>query len=161
MIPAEQLAQTFKSNHWLACRLLEGISHEEGLLTPNFQANCMNWVLGHILVGRDRALKTLGKPPVFGETETGLYKTGSEPVAEVSALPLEKLHTLLDETQADLELALNHVAEDFLSEIISTRFGDRLRWQHISGLGWHETYHVGQLELLRQLALDLRGETET
>ncbi|HLF87506.1 MAG TPA: hypothetical protein VI451_01040 [Anaerolineales bacterium] len=101
MIPAEQLAQTFKSNHWLACRLLEGIRHEESLLTPHFQANCMNWVLGHILVGRDRALKALEKPLVFGETETDLYKTGSEPITNTSALPLEKLHTLLDETQRE------------------------------------------------------------
>ena len=158
MIPAEQLAQTFKSNHWLACRLLEGISHDESLLTPEFQANCINWLIGHMIVGRDRALKALASPLIFGEAEKELYQTGSASLQKERALPLENLHAALDETQARLEQALSQVSEEFLAEIISTRFGDRPRWQHISGLGWHETYHVGQLELLRQLALELRKE---
>jgi len=62
----------------------------------------------------------------------------------------------LDEAQADIEAALANVSSNYLEEVVETRFGERPRWQHISGLGWHETYHVGQLELLRQLALARR-----
>jgi len=125
MIPAEQLAQTFQSNHWLACRLLEGITHDESLLAPEFQANCINWLIGHIVVGRDRALKALAKPLILGEAEKELYQTGSAALQEERALPLENLHAALDETQVRLEQALSQVSEEFLSEIISTRFAAR------------------------------------
>ena len=39
-----------------------------------------------------------------------------------------------------------------LAEVVETRFGERPVGQHVAGLHWHETYHTGQLELLRQLA---------
>jgi DinB superfamily len=160
MIPPEQLVQTFKSNHWLACRHLEGLSHEESLLQPEFQANVLNWVLGHIINGRNEALLFLGKPSLWGDEQAGLYRTGSASLEASVALPLERLMADFDESQADLEVALAEASELFLSETVDTRFGERTRWQHISGLGWHETYHIGQLELLRQLAIDRRDLAE-
>ena len=39
MIPSAQLSNTFKSNHMLVTRHLEGLEHSEALLTPSFQAN--------------------------------------------------------------------------------------------------------------------------
>ncbi len=156
MIPPEQLAQTFKSNHWLACRHLEGLSHADSLLQPDFQANGLNWVLGHIVNARSEALKFLGKPALWHEAEGSLYRTGSAPLDPVQALLLEGLMAAFDEAQADLEQALAEVSMEFLQRVVETRFGDRPRWQHLAGLGWHETYHVGQLELLRQMAVDSR-----
>jgi hypothetical protein len=156
MIPPEQLVQTFKSNHWLACRHLEGLSHEDSLLQPEFQGNVLNWVLGHIVNARSEALTFLGKPELWGEAESGRYRTGSEPLEADMALPLDRLLADFDEAQADIELALAEVSTDYLQQVVDTRFGERPRWQHIAGLGWHETYHIGQMELLRQLALDRR-----
>ncbi len=158
MIPAEQLIRTFQSNHWIARQLLDDLSHEESLLRPGFQANCMNWVLGHIVRGRNRALEHLERPGLWDEAENSRYTTGSAPITGQDGLHFEKLTADFDEAQADLELALSQAAGDFLAEIIPTRFGDQPRWQAISGLAWHETYHVGQLELLRELALARRPE---
>jgi hypothetical protein len=44
-----------------------------------------------------------------------------------------------------------------LAAIVDTRFGERPLGQHIDGLHWHETYHTGQLELLKALAESARS----
>ena len=39
---------------------LEGITQEESLLSPEPGGNCINWVLGHMLISRDDINKILG-----------------------------------------------------------------------------------------------------
>ncbi|NIQ10155.1 MAG: hypothetical protein GWN61_15565, partial [candidate division Zixibacteria bacterium] len=36
----------------------------------------------------------------------------------------------------------------------TTDRGEKPVGQHLSGLAWHETFHTGQLDLLRSLALN-------
>ena len=158
MIPSDQIARTFQSNAAVGRRQLEGLTHEESLQTPGFNANPLNWILGHIVNGRNEALSYLDRPGIFSEDESERYRTGSERIRPETALELSELTARLDAAQADLEAALAAVTEEFLQEVVPTRFGDRPRWQHLSGLAWHETYHVGQLELLRQFVLDERSE---
>lgn len=157
MIPAEQLAHTYQSNHWLAKQLLENISHLESLQYPPFEANCLNWVLGHILAGRNIALKHMREPDLWSEERDSLYRTGSEPISAEAALPLETLISILDRSQERLEEVLADAEPEFLTEIIPTRFGERPRWQSISGLAWHETFHIGQIDLLRAMIVDQRS----
>ena len=157
MIAPPQLIEPFESNHWLAGRLLEGLSHDESLLLPNFQTNALNWILGHIVVGRQNALKTLAQPALFSDAETKLYETDSAPISVEAALPLQTLRDKFDQSQEALVASIAASSEELLSKIVSTPFGDQPRWKWISGLSWHETYHIGQFELLRQLALDSRG----
>ncbi len=153
MIPADQLAQTFQSNHWLALRHLEGLTHSLSLLTLEDHPNPINWVLGHLVHNRNEALHFLGVPSLWHAGEGHLYKTGSGPVDHETALPLERLLADFEEAQADLEMALAQVTDDELLIVVSTRFGERPLWQHLSSLAWHETYHIGQMELRRQYAL--------
>ncbi len=156
MISAEQISNAFRSNHALAMRLVEGISETEALQTPNFQANCMNWVVGHMVNGRAEALQFLETPFNWQPDEQGLYKTGSDPIRPGIEVPLENLLERFTSSQAMLETALGKANESFLAQVVKTRFGQRPRWQHLSGLGWHETYHAGQLEILRQHTLEMR-----
>jgi hypothetical protein len=44
---------------------IEGITNEEALIFPNGEANCMNWVLGHLIHIRNPLLNILGEEP-FG-----------------------------------------------------------------------------------------------
>lgn len=160
MIPAAQLLSTFRSNHILTVRHFEGLDEREALLVPPFQANSLNWLLGHLVNGRAEVLKYLGRLFLWPDDAAERYRTGSDPIEPGSALPLSELLKLFNDSQEALETALGEVSEAYLQEIVATRFGERPRWQHLSGLGWHETYHVGQMELLRQLALDSRSEVE-
>lgn len=157
MVPAAQLASTFRSNHMLATRHLEGLDEAEALLTPAFRANSLNWLLGHLVNGRVEALRYLGHIFLWSAGESERYRTGSDPIGVDGALALNDLLDRFNRTQATLDTAFGEISEANLQEVVETRFGDRPRWQHLAGLGWHETYHVGQMELLRQLALDSRS----
>lgn len=150
---AHSLGQSYGSTHWLIGKLVDGLSNEDSLVQPPFEANCLNWVLGHILAGRNEALTYLGAEPIWGEAELDRYKTGSPPIVEAAqALPLERLLHDFEESQQRILAALESVTSEELATVVETRFGDRPVGQHVAGLHWHETYHTGQLELLRALA---------
>jgi hypothetical protein len=147
------IGQSYGSTHWLIKKHAAGLSHADSIIQPPFQANCFNWILGHILAGRNEALSYLGGPTLWLEEEIALYKTGSEPITEANqGLTLGRLLADLDETQELIVEKLEQISSEDLPEVVDTRFGERPVGQHIAGLHWHETYHTGQLELLRELA---------
>ena len=150
---AETLKQSFALTHRIIKLQTDGLSHEDSILQPPFRANCLNWVLGHIIVGRETALKHLGQAPVWDETQGSRYVTGSEPITSPEiALPLETLLSSLDRSQQRILAALEQTAPEHLAAPVESRGSERPLGQVLAGLHWHETYHTGQLELLRQLA---------
>ncbi|MFC2037838.1 DinB family protein [Chloroflexota bacterium] len=150
---AESLIQSFGITHHLIILQLDGLSHADSLLQPPFRGNCLNWVLGHILVGRNQVLNLLGDPPIWGEGEQQRYETGSAPITgEDPALPLVRLLADLDQSQQQISAALEQTSPEDLGAVVQFRGSERPLGQAIAGLHWHETYHTGQLELLRQLA---------
>ncbi len=112
----------------------------------------MNWVLGHIIVGRNEALELLGTAAIWGKSEIERYVSGSEPIThDEQALPFERLLADLDESQRRIVDALAS-SPQVLDKTVQTERGERAVGELVAGLHWHETYHTGQLELLRQLA---------
>ncbi|MFN2189367.1 MAG: DinB family protein [Candidatus Promineifilaceae bacterium] len=150
---AESLTQSYAANHWLIGVLIKGLSNEDSLVQPPYEGNCLNWVMGHIIAGRHTAMKLIGAESVWGQQELALYKTGSEPVVRgEQAVPLENLISDLNQTQERIAEALAGMGEAELLQEGETDRGVKPIAEHLSGLHWHETYHVGQLELLRDLA---------
>jgi hypothetical protein len=149
------LIQSFETTHWLIDRFAADMTHEDSIAQPLFRANTFNWVLGHILVSRDRVLRLLNRSPILEETETKLYDTGSPPISSDTAVSLEKLLFALELSQKSITDGLKSVNPQELETITD---GDRNQTvgDRIAGLHWHETYHVGQLEILRQV----NGERE-
>jgi uncharacterized damage-inducible protein DinB len=152
MIDPHQLIQSFKLTHWLIHQQAKGLSHAESVLQLPFRGNCFNWVLGHIVNGRNLALALLDEAPTLAEAEAARYRSGAEAITQAeNAVPLERLLSALDEALARLTSSLERVSPERLADIYDESrqqtVGDRL-----AGLHWHETYHTGQLELLRQLA---------
>jgi hypothetical protein len=150
----QEVSEVFAANLWVIKRQVEGLSHEESLIQPPFRGNCLNWVLGHIVVGRNNALAYLGQEPLWGDAETELYATGSEPITSAgdAALPLEDLVALLDQSQERLVAVLADLDPETWGKNVQQLGRERPLGQAIAGLAWHETYHAGQTELLRQLA---------
>jgi len=98
-------------------------------------------------------MKLVGAAPVWGQEEIDIYKTGSPPITSSDrAIPLEKLVSDLDQSQERIAVALGEKSEASLLEEAETDRGLKPIAQHLAGLHWHETFHVGQLELLRDLA---------
>ncbi len=145
------LVESFKTTSWLIAKFADGLSNEDSVAEPPFMANTFNWVLGHILVGRERVLGLLGKAPVFEKAEADKYRSGSEPVDLETAVPLGKLLQVLNASQVNIVEGLEAATSDMLQEIADEErkqtVGERIAGEH-----WHETYHVGQLEILRQVS---------
>lgn len=104
-----------------------------------------------MMVYRDKALEALGEQPILESQEMILYQRESTPLTdETSAVPLDQLLTALTESQKRLLALLEAVSHDRLAASADAEdkrtIGDRIEFLH-----WHETYHVGQLEILRQL----------
>ena len=149
----ESLAGSFKRNQRIIEMQTDGLSHADSLLQPPFRGNCMNWVLGHILTSRNGVLKNLGAPPVLSESEGTRYRKDSDPITcDEEALPFEKLLGGLKRSHEAISKALAEASKETMATTIQAGRGETSVGEWVVFLHWHETYHVGQLELLRQLA---------
>jgi uncharacterized protein YciI len=149
----ETLGQSFSVNCQVITMQADGLTHGDSLLQLPFRGNCLNWVLGHILANRNRAVDLLGETPFWGEAEVSRYARGSEPIAsEGQALPLERLLEDLARSQELIEVGLAQVTPHEMAAPIAGDKRGRALGELLVGLHWHETYHIGQLEILRQLA---------
>jgi uncharacterized damage-inducible protein DinB len=147
MITPDIITRYFKRNHQVLHMQTRGLTHEDSLLTPPFRANCLNWVLGHIITYRNQALAWLGGDPVLDNEQSAPYNRESEPLRAQDALPLEQLLAGLDASQERLEAALAGLRAEDLERPVD----DRTLAQRLTFAFWHEAYHTGQTELLRQL----------
>ena len=151
------LHQDYEWITWVIRKLVDGVQHEESILQLPFPTNCLNWILGHILAGRNTAIKLLNGEPIWDDELLALYQSGSEPIREGSkAHPWESLVKDLDDSQRRINNALEMFSEDQMDEVVETDRGLKPVWQHVSGYHWHETYHVGQVEILSQYAQSSR-----
>lgn len=58
----------------------------------------MNWVLGHLLVSRDEALRLLDEEPEWDERSKVPYRRGSDPLRADEAVSVDTLLVVLDAT---------------------------------------------------------------
>ena len=145
----EALKENFGFTAWLIHKHVEGITDAESLLQLPFAANCLNWIVGHIVSQRNMALEVLGQPPVWDETTQARYQTGSAPIRDGGdARPLAQLLEDLDRTQQCLAAALGSIAEADLERMVENMWGVKTAAEHLTGFHWHETYHTGQLDIL-------------
>ncbi|MEM7348494.1 MAG: DinB family protein, partial [Chloroflexota bacterium] len=129
----------------------KGLSHEDSLLQPPFRSNCLNWVLGHIAVSRDDMLHLVGQEGLLTAEEITLYNRGSEAITADNAVSLESLLARLKASGQQIRTALKEASPDLAETIVDEESKETLI-ERLAGLQWHETYHIGQLEILRQIA---------
>ncbi len=128
----------------------EGLTHADSMLQLPFRGNCLNWVLGHILAYRDVALKLAGAEPLGDQQRARRYTYGSAAMqADDDAVPLTTLLADLRCSQERLAEALAALSEEQLNAE-GCDYGDNLR-ECLLELVWHDGYHAGQTEYLRQL----------
>ena len=136
----------------------EGLTHAGSMRQLPFPGNCMNWNLGHILVYRMQYLGVIDGVSKPDEDEFSLYGGGSEPLTDSSkAIPLETLLARLDDASAQVVAALEKMPESRLAEVFDVERGTSVDERLHFYLVFHETYHAGQLEPLRELALSNGG----
>lgn len=151
MMTADEIIADFERNRRVIHMQADGLTHAQSLLQPPFRANCLNWVVGHIVVHRDKVLTALGANPVLDAPSTTTYDNESDPITgdEPGVVEFAALLDHLDETQRRLAEAL---ASADLSGLVTVGDRQTTRWKRIHFLSFHDTYHTGQTELLRQVA---------
>lgn len=114
----------------------------------------MNWVLGHLLDNQITLLTLLGAESPVDPALLERYRRDSEPVIGEGpgVLTLERLLDGHDRVQAALAARLGEmVDEDFAREIEFRGRTITVGWR-VLFLNFHYTNHIGQLEMLRQMA---------
>jgi hypothetical protein len=154
MYNPEVLAQPFKRNLWVLNRQVEGLTHADSLHQPEPRGNCLNYLLGHLMIGRDKVLDMLGKEKLLCEDEKTRYDSDVEPITGdgEGVINFERLLDMMSESTGLIEEALKkHTPEDMEQEVeVGQNTATLGYW--IEFFGWHDTYHIGQTEYLRQLA---------
>ena len=146
------LINLFKNNHDIIHRQLIGITQDESLIQPPFRGNCMNWVIGHILGVRGEILELMGLPGTLTEAELKVYGYGSDPLTGCdNAQDLPAMLKRLDDSLKAIVNKLGSLSSDELDRQIEIWRGKVPLIEALSLLQWHESYHTGQLELLREL----------
>jgi uncharacterized damage-inducible protein DinB len=142
------IGRQFVMNHWATHANLQGISHQESLVHPHPGGNCLNWVLGHVVATRNVLLTTLGEAPIWTDAEAEAYQRGARtPLSPVNARALEDIVTAYNASQEAIVSRVSALTETDLSR---PHQGQTLgAW--VAGVSFHESYHVGQLGLLRRL----------
>jgi uncharacterized damage-inducible protein DinB len=154
VITTADLISSLERNLGIVKAQTKGLSHADSLLQLPFRGNCLNWVLGHMAANRNTMLQLLGEEDILGEASAKRYGYGSEPVCGDAGdiLTLEQLLMALEQGQSALTACLNKTTVEELAGEVQSFLGTTTLGQLIFFLYWHETYHVGQPEYLRQLA---------
>lgn len=154
VLTAKQLAAAFALNVRVLKRQVAGLTHADSLRQPPVRGNCLNWVLGHIAIHRDYVLGALGQEPTLDRAAADRYGYGSEPVLGDGAgvLSLETLLAAIDQGQGRIAAALEAASAAELAREATTDGRTMPVAQRVFGLYFHDTYHIGQTEFLRQLA---------
>ena len=149
-------AKMFEFSYAAINRNLEGLSQEDSLVKPNSGGNCLNWVVGHIVVARNGVLVLAGAPRIGTGHDLTIYQRGSSPEGTDKFLDLRVLRGLLDDAHKALIPVLNAISEDALNGPVP----ESMRRPPLTGsvsdallrLQYHEGYHNGQMGLLRRMA---------
>lgn len=150
----------YQNNERSIRRHVEGLSNEDSYLQPQFEAISLNWTLGHIVQYRAMALQALGEPFKWDAGEISPYRRDPAGIARPGdGRALADLMADLDETARLLEKVLSAASAEALNEVVETHLGEKSRYDYVSRLAWHETYHAGQLGLLRSLAYPAAGSS--
>ena len=132
----------------------EGLSHADSLVQTPYNVNCFNWTLGHILLYRDRAIELAGGDPHFDFGLLGRYERESDPITGdgEGVVPFAELVVAVAGTQREIDRVIGSLSDDEFGRDVA--IGDKTvkLARRLHADYFHDTYHTGQTELLRQFA---------
>ncbi len=144
----QHFARFFDTHQWIFSEHTEGITHDEGCRAPKGGGNSLNWVLGHIAASRNDIHSLIGAPPAWSAETAALYLRGSSGVTDgATARPVPEILDVLDRSTTTIKARLAEMpSTDFERKLEKGTVGERLAF-----LQFHESYHTGQVGLLRRL----------
>jgi uncharacterized damage-inducible protein DinB len=139
----------FEINYGALFRNLDGITHEESFIEPQPAGNCLNWVLGHMVATRNRLLPLVGAPQIWPREQAYRYsgRDGAD-WSRANAMHLDSIKTDLARSQQQLLTALESMSDKDLG---APSYDGRPLAEVVGFFCFHETYHAGQIALLRRV----------
>jgi len=154
MIQVDDFSKMLSGELDILRKQTDGLTTTDSLLQPQPGGNCLNWVMGHLVVNLVEIIEVLEGELLEDLPDLTRYRIGSEPIRgeEEGVLALNDL--------VDIYERLTNKIIDRLSRMDEADFEDEIDfWQGKSRRGYvaffyffHNTYHLGQLEFLRNLA---------
>src|SRR4051812_38758455 len=133
---------------------LDGFTEEEALAQPPGGGNCVNWIVGHIIMHRNHMLRALGREPAWDAESDARYDRGSPPVTGAEgALPLAALAGALVRSRDAVLAALAATTDQQLAPAPAEASGSATGpiGRRLALLMVHEGYHAGQVGTLRRI----------
>jgi len=158
MISAENLSWNFERNASYVQSHLDGLTHADSLVQPPVNGNCINWILGHIVCYRNYALQMCGLPTVGSDTMAKRYARDSAPVlgAAADVAGFAELAQAYWNAHEQLVAYLLTITPEQAGEVVTSAGFTMPRAELLTSFMRHESYHAGQFELLREIALAAR-----
>ena len=156
IMTGNDLANMYEISYGAINRNLQDVTEEQSLIQPQPCGNCLNWVLGHIVLYRGMMLKMIGGSPVLEAAQAATYQRGSKPGPDSKYLDLATLRGLLSDAHQRLIPALSAISDEELSRKVPEEFNRPPlagpTGEALARLQFHESYHAGQIGLLRRIA---------
>lgn len=149
------LAKQFRFTSHVVGLNLEGMTEEQALACPPRGGSSANWILGHILTGRNGVHFLLGLEPALSRGSAAPYERGNASGdAGNSGIPLADLLTLFFASAEKIAAAIPDLAPEQLARVVDLPppLGRCTVAEGLGLLQFHEAYHAGQLGVLRRLA---------
>ncbi len=148
MTSPQLLQELFRESYTLTKQQIDGVSHQQSIFQPPFEGNCINWIVGHIVVARCNFMMMLDVPSIWDWDQCRRFIPGSDPVtSSAKAVAFDTLTADLNRTQVQLQETLTKTSTKKLQQINN----DKAIGVHLALYCNHETYHAGQLAILRHL----------
>jgi len=149
-----QFVRAFARNATIVQMQAKDLSHADSLIQTAYNVNCFNWVVGHLITGRDDLLRAVGGSAVWSLDTEERYRRESDPIVEdgPGVLSFNDLLDALAETQRRIDQSVGELTEQQMA--VETLSGDKpvSLASQIRFFYFHDTYHTGQTEILRQFA---------
>ncbi len=149
------LAKQFRFTSHVVGLNLEGMTEEQALACPPRGGSSANWILGHILTGRNGVHFLLGLEPALSHDQAVPYQRGSATThLSRPALSLAELLAAFTASRDRVAAAIGTLTEDRLAQVVDLPppLGRCTVAEGLGLLQFHEAYHAGQLGVLRRLA---------
>ncbi len=143
-----RLSKTFYGNTIYTKRLIGNMTDEDMLLSTG-KSNTIGWILGHINYYRGEIARKMKKECELKESEK-MFERGAPKNKEVKI----NLADTLNEFAVRGELiaaAIEELNDEQLKQQldISLPGGDNSLDNYLAFLSWHETFHIGQIDLIK------------
>jgi hypothetical protein len=146
--PVESLKTLFGITGWVVIETTGDFVDQDGLFQPKPHGNCASWILGHILHSRMAVLRGFGQKPEWDETDGAQYARGALGIDDAEkAIPFTELLAIFNRTQEAIIAALDSIGDTNLAKMGK----DKTRFDELLFMHFHESYHVGQLSIIRRL----------